>query len=919
MSAVALNSLRWTRARARLQNRRAAAAREHPLWILHGLLMFALPPDAAGAKPLAFRPAGSVGRHIELAREYPLDVFFPGHDLPRAYDFLERLARHLQKPNANFDLLAVGLCENRSFDKLLAEASPWPPHADEVCLDFFTPCAYTPDPARRPWELPAEKLGALLAHRARHLLGEELAFDPAPWRALRTLCPYWRFEQHAHPSRSGPGAKTIAGNVGPLFLRGTPAALAAVRPWLLLGAELGCGLKLGSRGHYQLRFDHALFDPLLARPETFLRALDDLAQRSDLPDDFNRRLGDPDRAAASLAAELGAGQWQPAVAAGFRLAKTSGLGDRLAVQIPPRDRLVHHALHAALQPVFDRLFEPQSHGFRPGRGVQTARQLVQRAWADGLTIALQADIESFFDSIDWDRLDAQLDAALPRADVRTRAALHALVRTPTRLHKRPVRRVRGLLQGSPLSPLLANLYLDPFDEEMTRRGCRLVRYADDFIVLCRDEADARAALDHARDILTPLGLRLSDDKTAITPFDTGFTFLGLHFGGGLAEDWLEDTALERTLFLRHPHAWVGVDHDAVTVREAGRLLARLPFRRVSEIVLLGAGGVSQKLVERCAQRGIALSFCTAAGRLQNVLWRHDQSHYRLAAAQAARHAALPPAERLACARLLVSAKLHNYLAWFRARPEAQLRPAIDACEAGLRLLTDATTLDALRGVEGLAARDVFRTLNDRAPAPFHSLRREPHTGLDLWNILLDFAYSLLFQRLNTLVRLRGLDPFLGLLHSPDARYESLVCDLQEPFRARCDRFLQKVLNRGQMKAEDFEPDPLTGPSLTRTAAARFIELFAQELDTRLAHEPATWGKTLEGQVRALERWARGEAPFRVFFSRPDDAAPPGPRPPPDTLEAGFDPMEGREPPAALPPEEVPKFEENEDPGADHEN
>ncbi|MCP5517574.1 MAG: CRISPR-associated endonuclease Cas1 [Verrucomicrobiales bacterium] len=870
-----LEALRWTRLRVALRNTRDVAAREHPLWILHSLLMFAVPPEAKdGRSRFTFRPLTDVGESIRRSTVYPLEVLFPDDDPALATACAEGLERHLANRRNNFAIKTLEPPEVRSLGDLLDAAPAWPDDLDEVCLDFQTPLAYTPANPDRPGELSARQLGRLLAHRLQHFFVLPAPVPPAVWESLQTLCHFWEFVKYPHPSNSGAGVKTIAGNRGPLYLRGAPDQLAAVRPWLLLGSEVGAGLKLGPRGHYTLQTRRGWFDPVFTESATYTAALDELQRRSDLPEDFAKQLGPEADAVTELAAQVAGGRWTPGTAQGFRAVKSTGIGERLIVQLPARDRLLHQALQIHLTPVFERLFEPQSHGYRPGRGVPTARRLIQQAWADGCTVALEADIEAFFDSVSWETLEAQLDAVLPRADRRTRAAIHALLQTPVRLNRRPVRRTRGLLQGSPISPLLANLHLDPFDEAMTRRGFRLVRYADDFVVLTRSEDEARAALEAAREVLTGLGLTLKDSKTAITPFSAGFTFLGVRFGGGLEPDGLEDAALEKTLFLRHPRAWVGVDHDALTVKEGGRLVARIPLRRVREVVLLGAGGVSARLVECCARRAIAVSFCTAAGRLQNVLWRHDRAQYVLTRAHARAHAALREPEQLACARLFVAAKIHNYLAWFRERTPAHLRPMVDSLEAAQRLLADAHTLDAIRGVEGLAAREVFRHLNDSAPEAFRSRARVPGEQPDRWNLLLDFAYSLLFQRLNALVRLRGLDPYLGFLHSPQARYESLVCDLQEPFRVRCDRFVLKLVNRGQLKPEDFTDDPLTGPDLSSRAAGVFLELFARELDTRLAGDAVTWARAIEAQVLAIERWANGQQPLQVFRAR-NPAAPPG--------------------------------------------
>jgi CRISPR-associated protein Cas1 len=152
---------------------------------------------------------------------------------------------------------------------------------------------------------------------------------------------------------------------------------------------------------------------------------------------------------------------------------------------------------------------------------------------------------------------------------------------------------------------------------------------------------------------------------------------------------------------------------------------------------------------------------------------------------------------------------------------------------------------------------------------------------DPWNRLLDCAYSLLFQRINTLIRLRGLDPYFGLLHSPQAPYESLVCGLQEPFRARCDRFVLKLVNRGQITPEHFTTVPYTGLDLAPKAAGLFIELFAQELNTRLAGDAVTWAKAIEAQVLAIQHWVERGDPVRVFFAGP----PPEPPRASDTTES----------------------------------
>ncbi|MCI5126479.1 MAG: RNA-directed DNA polymerase, partial [Candidatus Electrothrix sp. AR5] len=105
---------------------------------------------------------------------------------------------------------------------------------------------------------------------------------------------------------------------------------------------------------------------------------------------------------------------------------------------------------------------------------------------------------------------------------------------------------KGLLQGSPLSPPLSNLYLDEFDEQLAGLGYRVVRYGDDFVIMLRSSAEGEVALADIRLLLEPLGLSLQEDKTRLQPLDMGFTFLGLEFGAMIDEEFVERTTLKKT-------------------------------------------------------------------------------------------------------------------------------------------------------------------------------------------------------------------------------------------------------------------------------------------------------------------------------------------------------------------------------------
>jgi RNA-directed DNA polymerase len=199
-----------------------------------------------------------------------------------------------------------------------------------------------------------------------------------------------------------------------------------------------------------------------------------------------------------------------------------------------RDRIVQAALRHVLEPIFETGFAEQSYGFRPGRGAKAALRRVDTLLKAGHHWVVDADLKSYFDTIPHERLMALVKTRV--ADGRVLALVESFLRAGVlEEHKGWSPTGRGTPQGGVISPLLANLYLDPFDQEMARTGKELVRYADDFVILCRSEAEAQAALAEVRTWVKEAGLSLHPEKTRIVNADApgGFDFLGYHFERGM--------------------------------------------------------------------------------------------------------------------------------------------------------------------------------------------------------------------------------------------------------------------------------------------------------------------------------------------------------------------------------------------------
>jgi group II intron reverse transcriptase/maturase len=192
-----------------------------------------------------------------------------------------------------------------------------------------------------------------------------------------------------------------------------------------------------------------------------------------------------------------------------------------------RDRILQTWAAHHLSRSFEEEFLECSFAYRPGRGVDRAIARIKRCWQDGYHWVVDADITSFFDQVSHSRLFQLLSqrVADPRSQVLLRSWIEAEYWDGHRIRKLR----EGVAQGSPISPLFANLFLEDFDRQLAAGGRRLVRYADDFLILARSRTDAQACLALSETVLAQIDLDLNREKTRITSFEEGFRFLGALF------------------------------------------------------------------------------------------------------------------------------------------------------------------------------------------------------------------------------------------------------------------------------------------------------------------------------------------------------------------------------------------------------
>ncbi len=195
-----------------------------------------------------------------------------------------------------------------------------------------------------------------------------------------------------------------------------------------------------------------------------------------------------------------------------------------------KDRIVQTALRNVLEPIFEKTFAEQSYGFRPGRGCKDALRRVETLLKTGKTWVVDADLKSYFETISHDKLMKDIKEQV--ADGRVLELIEGYLKQGVIDGLEQWEPEKGTPQGAVVSPLLANIYLNAIDHEMSKMGNEMIRYADDFVILCCTEEGAKKALTEVKGKIEERGLTLHPEKTRIvdaTRKGGGFDFLGYHF------------------------------------------------------------------------------------------------------------------------------------------------------------------------------------------------------------------------------------------------------------------------------------------------------------------------------------------------------------------------------------------------------
>jgi len=580
------------------------------------------------------------------------------------------------------------------------------------------------------------------------------------------------------------------------------------------------------------------------------------------------------------------------------------------------DRVAQTALAMELAPLLDAEFEDASFGYRAGRSVAAAVARVRVLRSEGRVFAVDADIDNFFDSVPHEGLMARLGQSMSDGPATRLIGLWLEAAGAGG---------RGLAQGSPISPLLANLYLDRLDEAFSTRGARIVRFADDFLILTATRADAEAAVARARGLLAEHGLRLDPDKTRVRSFDEGFRFLGHLFVRSLVMAGTEeeetdeavrllrqvaaaDAAAERdrdaaaeedeqvrrggldpgqrVLYITAPDRRLGLRNQAFSVQEAfghagpgsdpaegldWREILVLPHRAVDRIEIGPRAGATEPALRQAMATGTPVAFVSGHG--ETLGWLAPRFGPRAGRHLSQARCVLDPERRFALARAIVDGRVRNQRALLRRlnrdRADPEVLRALAGLNQALRALERAAGLSALLGHEGHAASlfwPAFGRLLDEGFAFRERVRQNPP---DAVNILLNATSSLLARDATVALERAGLHPGFGALHASDDYADAAVYDLMEEFRAPLsESVVAQALARRAVRPEHFVPGENGNPRLVGDGYAALIRAYERAAARLVASQRdgrrRAWRGIMLDQAQALAAHVEGRAAYAPY-------------------------------------------------------
>jgi len=569
------------------------------------------------------------------------------------------------------------------------------------------------------------------------------------------------------------------------------------------------------------------------------------------------------------------------------------------------DRVLQRAVVQILGDSIDHLLEENSFAYRKGLSRAGAARAINNARKNGYNFLVESDIQAFFDEVNWELLLKKLDILYGTDPVYP--LLKQWIQSDVVFEGIKIKRSKGLPQGAVISPLLANLFLDEFDEAL-KDDFKLIRYSDDFIVLCKSKEQAAEALQTVKTALKNIDLQINISKTNIVSFEEGFQYLGYLFvksviidksaykehnlntetfeistGNLPAGSWLSCIDIEKLkpvnknirtsfepinsdnsteiCFEKFPlyisnNSFVHIDSDSIELvyeQDMEEKQVKYPLNNLNSVIIIGANKITMPAVFKLADNAIPIYFCKPNGELRlPITLQANNFDIWLKQAEVSKDDDFV----LLFASIVVQAKINNYK--IISKRTFEDNNAAEAFNAAINKAQQAQSLSSLRGIEGSAAVIFFDLLKKSIPEEWGFIARAKNPPKDPVNAMLSFGYSILYHHISTALQIEGLNPQIGLYHQSSNRYFPLASDIQEEFRHIIDSLVLYIIRRNMVSLADFEENEndVYPCLMKRDFIRKFISIIEERLNVKFrplnSTKEITYKQFFNHQAKAIK-------------------------------------------------------------------
>lgn len=598
---------------------------------------------------------------------------------------------------------------------------------------------------------------------------------------------------------------------------------------------------------------------------------------------------------------LASGSYAPLPYRKIKMTKPSG--NLRLLNVPSvADRIIQTSVALILNPIFEAEFENSSHGYRTGKSVVTAVAQIEFLRDEGFQYIIEGDIDDYFSNISHDNL-----LNIIRHYVADENIIALIMLWLTSFSQEG----NGLAQGSPLSPLLANLYLDALDEEFSRNNVKIVRFADDFVILCKSKKKSEETLTEVSSFLKNYDLNLNIDKSNITNFDEGFRFLGYLFIKSLALKSKQNEVLENApkldkpidyitseeltnlpeeeeIYLKHrilallqEGLFLDADENNFTVcdKNIEQTLLIVPANMILRVEISNKATISNQAMHLAMENDLPIDFIgsynISSGSLIPKI-ESDSTDSKLHLMQAEH--VLNQEKRFALAQIIVEGKIFNQrIVLKRLNRSAKSKNVNNICDKikgyykKLQIL-EGNNINQLLGYEGKVSALYFKALSYLIKNPEWNFTgrgdklNPTHGGAVIINILSSFVA----RDIKAILSRSNLHAGFACLHSSANVPNALIYDLMEEFRPLLiEGLMVYLMNSNIIKPDEFIKSNSGKITLRKGVYKELIVQYEKRVNKEITTNNGyvvTWRGLMKKQITQIAKHFKCEATYQPYKS-----------------------------------------------------